>query len=328
MSALAEIDVILLSWNRAAMTIETIRSVADQEGVSPVIWVVDQNSIAGERRILKEGIANIGNIPIHLHQLEQNVGVPGGRNIGMFLGQSRYTVGIDNDAVFESTHALKKVVDLLDNNPGVGALSFRIKNFYTGKDDELSWVYPKMLTACREKQFLSTRFVGCGHAIRRDVFETTGGYDEKLFFYWEETDLSYRIINAGYSILYYPEIIVRHKVSPEARIKWEDGRFYFLVRNALYIDYKYNRSLQRVLLRAAGYLVKGFYNRLPLQTVRGLFHSIALYKEFSADAVKSVSVNKFTPTALRYLQENEDLYRGSFWQRVSSEVFTELPGRR
>ena len=39
-----EVDVILLSWNRTEMTIETIESLLEQQQVDLKIWIVDQGS--------------------------------------------------------------------------------------------------------------------------------------------------------------------------------------------------------------------------------------------------------------------------------------------
>jgi GT2 family glycosyltransferase len=47
-------------------------------------------------------------------------------------------------------------------------------------------------------------------AIRRDTFRDTGGFDERFFLFFEETDLMRRIRGAGGSIAYIPEAVCRH----------------------------------------------------------------------------------------------------------------------
>jgi GT2 family glycosyltransferase len=77
-------------------------------------------------------------------------------------------------------------VAALDRDPGLGAIGFRILVDATGTDDLLSWGYPRSLLARAGEVFDAAPFVGAGHAIRRAAWEAAGGYDEALFFCWEE----------------------------------------------------------------------------------------------------------------------------------------------
>jgi GT2 family glycosyltransferase len=320
---LHDVDVILLSWNRSQMTSETVQSLLEQEGVNLKIWIVDQGSRPEELKRLKDATHDYKNI--HIEELTHNIGVPAGRNVGTWLGTAPYTVSIDNDAVFESSTALKQVVERFEQNPKVGIIGFRIKNFYTGQDDELSWVYPKSLKAIKDQSFGTTRFVGCGHAIRRATFEQVQGYDNDLFFYWEEVDFAYRAINSGYQLIYVPEITVLHKVSPEARVRWEDKRFYYHVRNAIYINLKYNQNLWKALILAMGYSAKGTYNGLLKQVFPGIVDGVRM--GLGAKTKFPSSLLRLNHAARNYIWEHETRHRGSFLNRLKTEVFASLPGR-
>lgn len=63
-------------------------------------------------------------------------------------------------------------------------------------------------------QFARSEVVGavCGasFAIRKDVWEELGGFDEDFFMYFEETDLSWRAQLAGYQCLYVPASVAYH----------------------------------------------------------------------------------------------------------------------
>ena len=322
--SLPPVDVVLLSWNRVEMTIETIENLVNQQGINLKVWIVDQGSEPANLQQLKDAAQQYENV--YIHELEENVGVPGGRNIGIDLGTAEYTVSIDNDAIFESPHALAQVVQIFEQEPDLGVIGFRIRNFYTSQDDEFSWVYPKSRKSEREQRFTTTRFSGCGHAIRRSVFEKAGKYDADLFFYWEETDLSYRIINLGYRLIYEPAIVVLHKYSPEARVRWEDKRFYYLVRNAIYMFLKYAPSKLKVITPALGYLIKGSYNNLFWQTLKGVIDGLLMYGRLQSRFSPSESLCQISSDARHYLYENELKYRGSFWNRVKTEVLVTLPG--
>ncbi len=64
--------------------------------------------------------------------------------------------------------------------------------------------------ARRESGGLPEVFVGCGVAIRREVFLRLGGYDPTFNYYAEEYDLSARMILAGYRIAFDPWFRVEH----------------------------------------------------------------------------------------------------------------------
>jgi GT2 family glycosyltransferase len=324
MSLHPEVDVVVLSWNRAEMTVETIRNVQQQQGVKVSLWVIDQGSSEENLVILRRVISEYNNA--QFIEVGRNLGVAGGRNLGMSQGKAPIVVAIDNDAEFASPDALRLVVDRFEHETTLGVVGFRIMNYYTGSDDEMSWVYPKTLKAKRGEVFYATRFVGAGHGIRRQALEKAGGYDEQLFFYWEELDLSNKIINIGYSIVYEPAIVVRHKVSPEARVRWADGRFYFLVRNALYLHYKFHRSLVGLFVMGSGYLVKGAFNRIPGQALKGIVHAGSMCLRAKKNGANPNWV--LDSRARSYIWEHELRYRGSFWNRVKNEVIVHLPGGR
>lgn len=47
-------------------------------------------------------------------------------------------------------------------------------------------------------------------AIRRDVFQLLGGFDERLFLYWEDTDLCWRARLLGYRVVTVESAVVFH----------------------------------------------------------------------------------------------------------------------
>ena len=51
---------------------------------------------------------------------------------------------------------------------------------------------------------------GAALVVRRPVFEAVGGFDEHLFMYCEDVDLSWRIRAAGYPLYYLPRAAVTH----------------------------------------------------------------------------------------------------------------------
>lgn len=69
---------------------------------------------------------------------------------------------------------------------------------------------------------------GAALAVRRDVFEQVDGFDEHLFMYCEDVDLSWRIRAAGYPLYYVPKAKVNHYSHERAQPKLGEyaGSFY------------------------------------------------------------------------------------------------------
>ena len=100
-------------------------------------------------------------------------------------------------------------------DPTLAAIGCRILLGSSDADDMSSWGYPSSLLPRAGKSFDTVTFVGAGHAIRRAAWD---GYDEALFFCWEEFDFCLRAIERGWRIRYRGDIAVHHKVSPERRV--------------------------------------------------------------------------------------------------------------
>lgn len=75
-------------------------------------------------------------------------------------------------------------------------------------------------------------FCGVSVLIRRDVFMDLGGFDETFFMYYEDTDLSMRMREMGYTIFYEPKSVAYHLHSGSS-IEWSPFFSYQVERNHL-----------------------------------------------------------------------------------------------
>ncbi len=75
---------------------------------------------------------------------------------------------------------------------------------------------------------------GCGASIimLKEDFEQCGGFDERFFMYYEDTDLSYRIKKLGKKIMYCPTSVVRH-IHTGSSTEWSPFFVYHVYRNKL-----------------------------------------------------------------------------------------------
>ena len=77
-------------------------------------------------------------------------------------------------------------------------------------------------------------FLMCGAAVclRTEALRDVGVFDDRFFMYYEDTDLSWRLRAAGWSIRYVPDAVVRHLHSASA-VEWSPFFTFHVERNRL-----------------------------------------------------------------------------------------------
>lgn len=307
-------DIIILALERPEETVAAIISARGQTGASIHVFVLDQGSCP-------EALSQLAAVArdrtdITLLATARNLGVAGGRNVISDLGHGRVIVALDNDATFAAPDTVARLVAALDAEPRLAAIGCRIVTDARGTDDPSSWGYPETLRPCSEESFDSITFVGAGHAIRRTAWEQAGGYDPDLFFCWEEYDFCLRAIALGWRVRYRGDIVIRHKVTAEQRIAWTATRWFYFVRNRLYIERKLGRSWPALTVRIAGYVLRGIRNGLPAQTVRAILAA--------KDMAPVMRSRPMPPASAFYLARNDRVHRGSWLRRLTREALRPL----
>jgi GT2 family glycosyltransferase len=315
-------DVVILALERAEETVAAIASARAQRGVAKHVWIADQGS--GPEALAAFARAVEGAEDATLLRLDRNWGVAGGRNRATAPGRGRVVFALDNDAEFAGPDTLARAVAALDAEPDLAAIGCRILVHATGEDDLSSWGYPPALLPRAAESFDACTFVGAGHAIRRADFEAAGGYDDALFFCWEEFDFALRAIAMGRRIRYRGDIAVRHKVSPERRFAWSGTRWFHFVRNRLYIAMKFGAPAASLLPRFLAYQVRGARNGVLAQGLRAGPAALAMARAFRPTP-GTEALYRLGPAARAYLARNDAAHRGGWGARLRREVLAALP---
>ncbi len=307
-------DIIILSLDRAEETLAAIHSALTQAGATMHLFVLDQGS--KPETLHRFAAALAGQRAATLLAADRNLGVPGGRNLLSGLGHGRIIVALDNDAELAEPDTVSRMVKALDAEPRLAAVGCRIVRHADGADDLSSWGYPPALLASAAECFDAVTFVGAGHAIRRTAWQEVGGYDDRLFFCWEEFDFCRRAIACGWRIRYRGDLQVRHKVTPERRVAWSSDRWFYFVRNRLYIERKLGFSWPALAPRCVGYAIKSLRHGLLKETLRAIA---------AAEAMAPRRRRPRIPVAARrYIARNDQVHRGSLIHRIRKELFGRL----
>jgi len=110
--------------------------------------------------------------------------------------------------------------------------------------------------AVNEERYMST-FRGCASLARTDALRAAGYYDERLFIYGNERDLTCRLLNLGHRVLQFPDAHVFHKTP--FGIKMGKRSLFYHARNAWLSQLKYApaKDLVRMPWLVASVLLRG-----------------------------------------------------------------------
>jgi N-acetylglucosaminyl-diphospho-decaprenol L-rhamnosyltransferase len=114
---------------------------------------------------------------------------------------------------------------------------------------------------------------GAAMLIRRSALEKIGGFDPKIFLYFEDDDFCLRLRQQGHALVRVHDAVVRHVGGGSIRRSWDKHyeKFWHLAWSRLYIEAKWHGpaaarrlawpALLRHGLKAPGYLLIDFRNK-------------------------------------------------------------------
>lgn len=90
---------------------------------------------------------------------------------------------------------------------------------------------------------------GAAMIVRKDIFNKTGGFDEKFFLYYEDADLCKRLSDAGYKIYYFPFSRIIHFKGENVNKDFSDNTYYFSKQSELLYYRKHNGFFDNLWLK-------------------------------------------------------------------------------
>lgn len=202
----------------------------ERAGITSEIIVIDNASCDGS----PQKVANLSPL-LRIVRNEENLGFSKANNIGIRMSRGKYVLILNDDTEFRPG-ALGLLVRLMDADPHLGAVGPKLIN----PDGSLQRSNaPKRFPRLRGivsgllnldfilEKFSATRDLltnrrdpGRGGDVeqidaacflaRREALDAVGLFDEGFYFFFEDTDLCYRLKNAGWRLLYTPEVQVIH----------------------------------------------------------------------------------------------------------------------
>ncbi len=231
-----------------------------------------------------------------------NLGVSGGRNLGIRESKGDYLFFIDDDAEVATKNYDSVIRDTFIEN--IGVIGLRVLNYFNGLPNKGELPFKQKNKEQIERSRKVSYFVGAGFALNRLLLDEIGYFPEDFFYGAEELDFSYRVLMNNWSIYYLADVTVLHKKS-NIRIT-NKTEFYHILRNRFVIAAKY-LPFPYYLINLGTWSLFMLYTSLHAHAFgewkKGLVQG---WKEFPETRDKAKILDKKT---IKYLKDHE----GRLW---------------
>lgn len=215
------LTIAILNFNSGEYLSKCLESIKNVKGEADIsVIAIDNNSTDNSLKIAEEKFKDIKFV-----RNSDNVGFSKGYNETLKKIKSEYVLLLNPDCLLEKG-VIKKMLEDFEEDPKVGAAICKIilsngkidltahRGFptpwasflYAFGDDSLYHLTGKLSDEVHEVDAISGAFF----FTKKSVLEEVNYLDERFFLYGEDIDLSLRIKNKGYKIIYDPTVKITH----------------------------------------------------------------------------------------------------------------------
>jgi N-acetylglucosaminyl-diphospho-decaprenol L-rhamnosyltransferase len=224
-----KLSIVIICWNDLKVISNCLKSIFDETGKFDFEVIVSDN---GSTDASVEHIRKV--FPrVRIVENGANLGFANGNNAGIRVATGEYVLILNPDTLIID-RALEKLVNFAERHPEAGAFGCRVLNpdgSFQNPARPIPTVFGYLIAALYQRWLgrFSTVFAsdlypgwdgrsertigyqsGCCVMFRGQMLKNLGGFDDRFFYHFEETDLCYRVWQAGSSVLYYPGAEITH----------------------------------------------------------------------------------------------------------------------
>jgi GT2 family glycosyltransferase len=224
-----KLSIVILCWNDLKVIGDCLASIySGTHSIEFETIVSDNGSTDGSIDFIRKNFPQV-----RILENGTNLRFAKGNNVAIRASQGEYVLILNPDTIIHDG-ALDKVVKFADEHPEAGAFGCKVLNV-DGSVQEYARPFPTIRSEwfaafyLKPLAFLSDSLhhgvytgwkgdteravgwlAGCFIVVRASLLKELGGFDEQFFYYYEDQDLCRRISDAGYPILYTPEMTITH----------------------------------------------------------------------------------------------------------------------
>lgn len=261
-----QLSIVIVNYNVKYFLEQCLYSVrAATTNLDAEVFVVDNHSTDDSMAYLKPKFPEV----IFIENLE-NVGFAKANNQAIRQAKGQYVLLLNPDTVV-GEDSLRSLCYQMDEDQTIGALGVKMLNaeghflVESKRSFPSPWVsFCKLFGLAKlfpyspffsrynlpylnpDKPHKVEVLAGAFMLLRHEALDKVGLLDESFFMYGEDIDLSYRIAQAGYKNLYYPERLLHYKGESS---KQDDKRYIEAFYGAMLIFYQKYYPNSSALLR-------------------------------------------------------------------------------
>ena len=276
-----KLSIVILCWNDRDVIVNCLQSIYDSTHSIPFEVIVSDNGSTNDTiEVIRKKFPQV-----HVIENGSNLRFSKGNNVGIQASKGEYVLILNPDTLIHDG-ALDKLVQFADQQPKAGAFGCRVLNpdgtyqvsarpFATIRGAWIAALYLRWLGYFSDL-FLSDSYPGwkgdtqrtvgwvsgCFILIRSELVKRMGGFDEQFFYYYEDMDLCHRVWDAGFSIMFNPQMTITHlggqttKRSPKAFVldsQITRYRYYYKYFGRRGVQASRRAILASLFLRRLGY---------------------------------------------------------------------------
>lgn len=233
------ISVIIPTFRREEALCQMLRTLLAQDVDDFEILLIDQTPTHNEETTLYLS-ANEGRIR---RIFQETPNLPMARNNGMLLARGAYIVFIDDDVLLPAD-CIRRLITILSRRLADGVTG--LVNF-DKSDEDLRQQYGLAKKRTKAELLYVNQFIGAVMAFRREVFDSIGGFDERLGVLsttaaGEDYEFCRRATRARFRLAIDPTVVIQHPTGVgggcAARESSPDVARMRQIRSCFYIEMK------------------------------------------------------------------------------------------
>jgi len=292
------VSVIIVNWNTKDILQNCLDSIYQTiDNLSCEIIVVDNASSDGSTEMLQERYPQV----IKIYN-KVNRGFGAANNQAFAIMKGKYALLLNTDAIL-TPGAIKKLYSFAKTHLQAAIVCGQLLNADGSKQNSvaafpslpsllintslLEYIFPQWFPSKRyehKKPIEVPSAIGACMMINKKALDEVGFFDERYFFFFEETDLAYAFHSKGWSVYHVPDAFIYHLQGQSighnvgSRLEFYRSRYQFLSKwhNRPY----YYLAKGVIFLRL---LVNGIFNFMSVALTLGLSkkvrNKLAIYSE-------------------------------------------------
>ena len=283
-----KVTVIVVTWNQREFLEECLESLRAQTFQDFELIVVDNGSSDGTAAFL----STLAHQQLHVISNAANLGFCAANNQGIAAARAEFVALLNDDAAARPGW-LGAMLEAINADPQLGMVASKIVTYRNPQviDKVGHLIYLDGQNRGRgtglidHGQFDSMNETawpdGCAALYRATMLDQIGGFDEDFFAYADDAELGLRARIAGWTAVFAPNAVVRHRVGSSLG-QYSQERLFLIERNRIWLAVKLF-PLPLLLLNPMFVAARGIAYAVSALLGRGDLHSAS--KDLSTSAL-------------------------------------------